>query len=71
MESEKPRRGFVESVVYSALEPGINSSLHVFLNVVLVLLVVLWIGLLFIVGFSIHLIILAAITLGLLAVFNW
>ncbi|KAL5473329.1 hypothetical protein EMCRGX_G027799 [Ephydatia muelleri] len=71
MESEKPRRGFVESIVYSALEPGVNSSLHVFVNVILVILVGLWIALLFIVGFSIHLIILAAITLGFLAVFNW
>ena len=66
-----PSRGFIQDVVLNAVEPGINSSVLLFLNGVFVLLLLTLFLIALIVGLNIHLLFLAILSLGLMLAFNW
>lgn len=63
-------RGFVSEVILNAIEPGVNASVLIFLNLVFVLLLATLVGLFFFTGFSIHILILGVLAVGLMVGFN-
>ena len=66
-----PSRGFFQDVVLNAIEPGINNSVLLFLNIVFILLLLTLFLISLIVGLNIHLVFLAILSLGLMVAFNW
>ena len=63
-------RGFFSDLVLNALEPGVNSSVLVFLNVVFFLLLATLIAVTFITGLNFHIVFLGVMALGLMIGFN-
>lgn len=63
-------RGFVSDIVLNALEPGVNASVLVFLNVIFVLLLATLVGLSFATGFNVHILLFGVLTVGLMVGFN-
>ena len=66
-----PSRGFIQDVMLNAIEPGINNSVLLFLNIVFVLLLLTLFLISLIVGLNIHLLFLAILSLGFMVAFNW
>jgi len=64
-------RGFVEDIILNAFEPGVNRSVLIFLNLTFLLLIITLIGLTILVGFNLHVLLLTALAIGLMAGFNW
>ena len=63
-------RGFFSDLVLNAFEPGVNSSVLVFLNVVFFLLLATLVAVTFVTGINVHIIFLGIIALGLMIGFN-
>ena len=68
--SEKRPGGFVSDIILNAVEPGVNYSVLLFLNIVFVLLFLTLVLFTFITDFNIHLIFLSILTLGLMIGLN-
>lgn len=65
-------RGFITDVALSVVEPGVNSSVLVFINAVFVLLLItLILILVFLTGFNMHVIIMCLLAVGVLIGINW
>ena len=62
--------GFIADVVMSAVEPGVNSSVLLFMNIVFVLLFCFLVLFTVLTGFNIHLIFLSILSLGLMIAIN-
>lgn len=62
---EEPR-GFVSDIILNAIEPGVNKSVLLFLNIIFVLLLITLIAQSFLIGFNVHLIIMSILTVGLM-----
>ncbi len=71
MMAEQNQRGFVQDVLLNAFEPGVNSSILLFLNGVFVLLLCTLAVVAVFVGLNIHILFLGLLTVGLMASFNW
>ena len=63
-------RGFVTDLLLNAFEPGVNSSVLIFLNLVFFLLLVTLVAITFITGFNLHVVFLGILALGLMIGFN-
>ena len=68
--SGESRRGFVLDVVLNSIEPGVNSSVLLFLNGVFVLLLATLAVVAVFTGFNVHIIFLGVLALGLMIAFN-
>ena len=68
--SASESRGFVSDLVLNAFEPGVNSSVLIFLNLVFFLLLATLVAIMFITGINWHIIFLAILAVGLLIGFN-
>ena len=68
--SRSEPRGFVTDLVLNAVEPGVNSSVLIFLNLVFFLLLVTLVGITVITGLNIHIIFLGVVALGIMIGFN-
>lgn len=68
--SASESRGFVADLILNAFEPGVNSSVLIFLNFVFFLLLVTLVAVTFITGINIHIIFLGILALGLMIGFN-
>ena len=68
--AEKQSCGFVSDIILNAVEPGINYSVLLFLNVVFILLLVTLVTLMILVGLNIHLLVFSVLTVGLMIGFN-
>ena len=72
METDRRDRGFLADVVLNAVEPGVNRSVLVLLNVVFVLLLVTLVTIMvFIVGMNVHVIIMCILAAGVMIGLNW
>lgn len=67
----KEQRGFVVDVILSAFEPGVNSSVLLFLNGAFVLLLCTLAVLTVFVGLNVHIVFLGFLALGVMVGFNW
>ena len=63
-------RGFLSDIVLNTIEPGVNASVLIFLNVVFVLLLATLVGVSIVTGFSIHILIFGVLAVGLMVGFN-
>ena len=63
-------RGFVTDLLLNAFEPGVNSSVLIFLNLIFFLLLVTLVAVTFITGINLHVIFLGILALGLMIGFN-
>lgn len=63
-------RGFVTDLLLNAFEPGVNSSVLIFLNLIFFLLLVTLVAVTFITGINLHVIFLGILALGLMVGFN-
>ncbi len=68
--SEKRPGGFVSDIILNAVEPGVNYSVLLFLNIVFVLLFSTLVIFIFVTDFNLHLIFLSILTLGLMIGIN-
>ena len=68
--SESESRGFVTDLLLNAFEPGVNSSVLIFLNLIFFLLLVTLVAATFITGINLHFIFLEILALGLTIGFN-
>ena len=74
MQAEKEpvkSRGFLLDVALNAVEPGFNRSVLLVLNIAFVLLLLTLLGVTFLTGLNVHVIILGVLALGLQIAFNW
>lgn len=62
--------GFVSDIILNAVEPGVNYSVLLFLNIVFILLLVTLVVLTLVTNFNIHLIIFSILTVGLMIGLN-
>lgn len=69
-QTEGRSSGFVSDIILNAVEPGVNTSVILFINIVFGLLLVTAVALTIITGFSIHLIIFSILTVGLMIALN-
>ena len=63
-------RGFISDLVLNAIEPGVNSSVLVFLNLVFLLLLATLAAITVFTGINIHIVFLGIVALGLMIGFN-
>ena len=63
-------RGFLNDLMLNAFEPGVNSSVLIFLNLVFFLLLITLVAVTFITGINMHIIFLGILALGLMIGFN-
>jgi hypothetical protein len=63
-------RGFATDLLLNAIEPGVNNSVLIFLNLVFFLLLVTLVAVTFITGINLHVIFLGILALGLMIGFN-
>ena len=68
-DSKRPG-GFIADIIMNAVEPGVNSSVLLFLNIVFVLLFCTLVLFTVLTGFNIHLIFLSILSLGLMIAMN-
>lgn len=68
--SASESRGFVADLLLNAFEPGVNSSVLIFLNLVFFLLLVTLVAVTFITGINLHVIFLGILALGVMIGFN-
>lgn len=68
--SSSESRGFIADLMLNAFEPGVNSSVLIFLNLVFFLLLVTLVAVTFITGINMHIIFLGILALGLMIGFN-
>ena len=73
METDRnANRGFLADVVLNAIEPGVNRSVLVLVNVVFVVLLVTLVTIMvFLVGLNVHVIIMCTLAAGVLIGLNW
>jgi hypothetical protein len=64
-------RKMLNAVAESIFEPGVNSQLLKVVNITFICLILVGIGLIFLAGFNIHLIVLLVLSSGLLFSINW
>lgn len=62
--------GFVSDIILNAVEPGVNHSVIIFVNIVFGLLIVTALTLTIITGFNIHLMIFSILSAGLMIALN-
>ena len=62
--------GFVSDIVLSAIQPGVNYSVLLFLNIVFGLLLLTIVVLVILTNFNIHLVVFAILTVGLMISIN-
>lgn len=67
---EKQSSGFVSDIVLNAVEPGVNSSVVLFINIVFGLLLVTAVVMTVVTDFNIHLIFFSILTAGLMIALN-
>ncbi len=65
------QRGFVLDVMLNAVEPGVNSSVLLFLNGVFVLLLCTLAVVAVFIGLNIHIVFLGILSLVVMVGFNW
>lgn len=71
-DEERSKRGFLADLVLNAIEPGVNRSVLVFINVVFgLLLATLVATMVLLVGLNVHVIIMSLLAAGLLVGLNW
>ena len=68
--SASESRGFIADLLLNAFEPGVNSSVLIFLNLVFFLLLVTLVAVMFITGINLHIIFLGILALGLMIGLN-
>lgn len=68
--STQEPRGFISDLVLNAFEPGVNSAVLIFINLVFFLLLVTLVAVTFVTGINIHTIFLGILALGLMIGFN-
>lgn len=69
---EEDKRGFLADLVLNAIEPGVNRSVLVFVNVVFGLLLATLVTMMVLfMGLNVHVIIMCLLATGLLVGFNW
>ena len=64
-------RSFVLDVLLNAVEPGVNTSVLLFLNGIFVLLLCTLAVVAIFVGLNVHIVVLGVLALGLMLGFNW
>lgn len=67
---EKQSCGFVSDIILNAVEPGVNNSVLIFLNIVFTLLLLTLVALILLTGFNIHLVLFSILTVGLMIGLN-
>ena len=68
--SNKESRGFLSDLVLNAFEPGVNSAVLIFLNLIFFFLLATLVAVTFVTGINIHVIFLGILALGLMIGFN-
>ncbi len=63
-------RGFISDIILNAVEPGVNYSVLLFLNIVFILLLLIPVMMSVLTGFNIHLLIFGVLTVMLMIGFN-
>lgn len=69
-QTEEKTSGFVSDIILNAVEPGVNNSVIIFINIVFGLLLVTAVALTIVLGFNIHLIVFSILTAGLMIALN-
>ena len=68
---ESTSRGFLQSVVLNAIEPGVNSSVMITVNAAFFLLLCTLAAMAYLTSFNFHVVVLGALTLVFTLAFNW